>query len=636
MKKCLTIVLALMLTLAMVASASAGEITDLNTYQTQNFEMSHFNLFYSQSLTELDILANCVDGLLTNDDRGNLIANCAKEWSSEDGGQTWTFVLNEGMTWYDNQGNYKADVVAEDWLWGLEWVLNFGKNEAVNTSMPMEMIQGATEYYAYTKELYESDPDACMALGLDKFKEMVGIEAPDDTTLIYHCIDKLSYFPTVATYSCLYPLAGGLLEELGVDGYKEVSWDTLWYNGPYTITTYVHNNEKVLTAAPDYWNKDNVKRFNTVTIKMVESDDRAYNMFQSGEIDNVTLTQSNLSTIYNSESNEFHKNLVESRKGKYTYLMNFNFNKNKEDGTPDDNWNKAVNNEAFRLAWLYGLDWTPYLARYNGVNPLACQTFTFTGAGVAVLSDGRDYSDLVMENMGLEYKNDSYDRYKADLGAQYKAQAMEELAAEGVTFPVQVDYFIKGDNQTSKDTADIFKQMLSDCLGDDFVTLNIGTYVESSVKEVLEPGLASIVFPAWGADFGDPVNFLGQQTYGDPNAFFAGDYGRYDSVDPEQFPESVETFKTYTQMVNDAKVITDDLDARYTAFAEAEAYLLTKALMIPTYVDVTWQLTCVNDYSKVYAAYGNQYSRYVNWETNDDIYTAEEYEQIEADYFAAQ
>ena len=68
----------------------------------------------------------------------------------------------------------------------------------------------------------------------------------------------------------------------------------------------------MLTASPNYWNAG-VKRFNTITIKMVESDDTAYNLFLTGEIDNVTLTQSNLSTIYNSESNEFHNNLVESR-----------------------------------------------------------------------------------------------------------------------------------------------------------------------------------------------------------------------------------------------------------------------------------------------------------------------------------
>ena len=283
MKKfvCLLMTLALMLAALIIpVSASADEITDLVTYQLTSQEMSHFNMFYTQSKTESDVLANCLDSLLTNDSTGALIPCAAKSYSSEDGGQTWTFILNEGMTWYDYQGNYKADVVASDWLYGLEYCLNFAKNEAVNVSMPMEMIAGATEYYNYTKELSESEGlEAGKALGLDKFLEMVGIEAPDDYTLIYHCVDKLPYFPTLATYSCLYPVSGKMLEEMGPDGYRAVTYDTLWYNGPYTVTTYVQNNEKVLTAAPNYWNADNVKRFNTVTVKMVESDAVAFNMF---------------------------------------------------------------------------------------------------------------------------------------------------------------------------------------------------------------------------------------------------------------------------------------------------------------------------------------------------------------------
>ena len=85
MKRWLSLLLALTMLLAMASTASAAEITDLNTYETTNQEMQHFNIFYSQSKTELDVLSNCIDGLLTNDTHGNLVANSAKEWYSEDG-----------------------------------------------------------------------------------------------------------------------------------------------------------------------------------------------------------------------------------------------------------------------------------------------------------------------------------------------------------------------------------------------------------------------------------------------------------------------------------------------------------------------------------------------------------------------
>ena len=46
---------------------------------------------------------------------------------------------------------------------------------------------------------------------------------------------------------------------------------------------------------------------------------------------------------------------------------------------------------------------------------------------------------------------------------------------------------------------------------------------------------------------------------------------------------------------------------------------------MPTYFNKGIQITCINDYSKINALYGNQSERYVNWETNDEVYNAEEY-----------
>jgi oligopeptide transport system substrate-binding protein len=278
-----------------LVTASADELAELHTYETTAREMETFNYHYSQAAVDLNVLSNCFDGLLTNDPKGALVPAAAKEWSSPDGGQTWNFVLNDGMTWVDKDGNVKADVVAEDWLWGLEWVLNFGKNDSANTSMPNEMIVGANDYYLYTKDLTEKQGvEAAQALGLDKFKEMVGVSAPDDKTVVFKCVDKLSYFPTLATYNCLAPLSGKLLEAIGVAGYKAVTWENMWYNGPYTITSYIHQNEKVLTPNPNYFNIANTKTFKSVVIKMVDSLDVAFSLFQTGELDHVTLTQSNL------------------------------------------------------------------------------------------------------------------------------------------------------------------------------------------------------------------------------------------------------------------------------------------------------------------------------------------------------
>ena len=625
MKKYLSFVLALVLVLTSIAfTASADEIKDLRAYETTNREMETWCYHYSQAAVDLNVLSNFYDHLLTNDANGALVPCVAKEWSSPDGGQTWIFKLNEGVTWVDYQGNYKADCTAQDWITGLEWVLNYGKNQAANTSMPIEMIKGAGDYYAYTKELGEEE---AKKLGTEKFLEMVGLEAPDDYTLIYHCVDKLSYFPSVACYNCLAPLSAKLIEEIGVDGYFGADYTTMWYNGPYTCSEYIYQNEKVLSKNEAYWNKDNVKLFDTVTIKMVESADVAFQCFSAGDLDYIDLIQANLSTIYNNEGNEFHDNLVEARPTKYSYQMHFCWDKKNEDGSADTNWNTAIANENFRLALYYGLDITDYLARTNFIHPLSCQNFCYTANAVSVNSEGKDYTQMVRDELGLQYDSEKFARVDTAKAAEYKAKAIEELTAAGVELPVKMTHYIMGSSQTAKDSADTLAQIISDCLGDDLVVLEIRTYVSKLNTEVRDPQLASIYINGWGADFGDPVNFLGQETYDDDNAYYSKAYSKINNATDEKL---IATYKKFTELVNTAKAITDDLDARYAAFAKAEAFWIQHALTIPWSYEVTWKVTSINEYSKIYTAYGNQSERYVNWETNSDLYTTEDYEAFKA------
>lgn len=625
MKKYLSFVLALVLVLTSIAfTASADEIKDLRAYETTAREMETWCYHYSQAAVDLNVLSNFYDHLLTNDANGALVPCVAKEWSSPDGGQTWIFKLNEGVTWVDYQGNYKADCTAQDWITGLEWVLNYGKNQAANTSMPIEMIKGAGDYYAYTKELGEEE---AKKLGTEKFLEMVGLEAPDDYTLIYHCVDKLSYFPSVACYNCLAPLSAKLIEEIGVDGYFGADYTTMWYNGPYTCSEYIYQNEKVLAKNESYWNKDNVKLFDTVTIKMVESADVAFQWFSAGDLDYIDLIQANLSTIYNNEGNEFHDNLVEARPTKYSYQMHFCWDKKNEDGSADTNWNTAIANENFRLALYYGLDITDYLARTNFIDPLSCQNFCYTANAVSVNSEGKDYTQMVRDELGLQYDSEKFARVDTAKAAEYKAKAIKELTAAGVELPVKMTHYIMGSSQTAKDSADTLAQIISDCLGDDLVVLEIRTYVSKLNTEVRDPQLASIYINGWGADFADPVNFLGQETYGEDNAYYSKAYSKINNATDEKL---IATYKEFTDMVNTAKAITDDLDARYAAFAKAEAFWIQHALTIPWSYEVTWKVTSINEYSKIYTAYGNQSERYVNWETNSDLYTTEDYEAFKA------
>ena len=608
------------------SASSENEVKDLIIPRVASRELETFNILYSQRLEDTENLTNLVDGLLESDTKGELVPCIAEEWGTEDGGLTWTFKLREGVKWVDMNGQEKADCNAQDFATGLEWVLNFYKNDSSNTTMPIEMIKGASEYYEYTKTLSEEEAKALTAGEGSKFREMVDLETPDDYTVIYHCITEKPYFDSLASYVALYPMAQGMVDELGgADAVRSMNNETMWYNGCYTMTSYIQGNEKIFTKNPMYWDTE-AKLFDTVTVKMVESNDVAFQLYQTGDVDYVQLGEAQVNTIAKDANNEFHDYLVPDVPSHFSYQMQFNYNKNKEDGTPDTNWNTAIANEAFRLSWYYGIDFTNYWKRVNAIDPMSCENNFYTMKGLVYTSDGTDYTDLVRAELGLGEENGQTPvRLDAEKAEQYKQQAIEELTAQGVTFPIEVDYYIQASSQTALDSANVVAQMFSDCLGDDYVKLNIKTYIQSSRNEVIIPHLHSITNNGWGADYADPQNYLGQMTYGEDNAYYSDQYSYINEVEETEATKALlDTYKEFTKMVDEANAITEDLDARYAAYAKAEAYMLQHAIVIPCNYQIGWSLSKVDNDTKMNAMYGSVNDKMKNWASNADGYTSEE------------
>ena len=608
------------------SASSENEIKDLVIPRLASRELETFNILYTQRAEDGENLTSLVDGLLESNPKGELVPCIAEEWGTEDGGLTWTFKLREGVKWVDMNGQEKADCNAQDFATGLEWVLNFYKNDSSNTTMPIEMIKGASEYYEYTKTLSEEEAKALTAGEGSKFREMVGLETPDDYTVIYHCITEKPYFDSLASYVALYPMAQGMVDELGgADAVRSMNNENMWYNGCYTMTSYIQGNEKIFTKNPMYWDTE-AKLFDTVTVKMVESNDVAFQLYQTGDVDYVQLGEAQVNTIAKDANNEFHDYLVPDVPSHFSYQMQFNYNKNKEDGTPDTNWNTAIANEAFRLSWYYGIDFTNYWKRVNAINPMSCENNFYTMKGLVYTSDGTDYTDLVRKEMGMTDENGTTPiRLDAEKAEQYKQQAIEELTAQGVTFPVEADFYISASSQTALDSANVLAQVFSDCLGDDYVKLNIKTYIQSSRNEVSVPHLHSFMINGWGADYGDPQNYLGQMTYGEDNAYYSQEYNYINEVEETEATKAlIDTYKEFTTLVNEANAITDDLDARYAAYAKAEAYMLQHAIVIPCNYQIGWSLSKVDNDTKMNAMYGSVNDKMKNWASNADGYTSEE------------
>ena len=612
-----------------------NEIKDLVIYKSPSGELSTFNILYAQNGSDFSQLTNLMDPLLEINNHNQVVPCIAEEYGTDDNGLTWTFKIREGVKWVDMNGNEMADLTAQDFLTAMEWTFNFHKNSGVLGANLTSILEGASEYYEYTKSLSTEEAYSLTAGEGSVFRDTVKIEAPDDYTLIFHCLNNIPYFDDLAVN--MYPLSQYLVDALGgPDGVQAMNNENMWYNGCYTMTSYVQGNEKTLTKNPAYWDKD-CKLFDTVTIKIVDSTDTAYQLYQSGEIDQVSLYESTIQTILDDPNHEYHDSMIPLQPTR-SYSIRFNFDKYKEDGTPDTNWNTAAANKAFRLSIYYGLDLTNYYSRLNPLDPLSCENEYYTMKGLAYTSDGTDYTELVRQELELpELNGEQIVRLDAEKAEQYKQQAIEELTALGVTFPVEMDLYITANNQTVMDHARVLQQVYSDCFGDDYIKLNIKSYVSNLISEVLTPKLHSFYEDSWVPDYGDPKTFLDQEVMGSDSAFYANILTNINSVEEsEATKDLLETYRTFTDMVDQASQIYDDNDKRLQAFAEAEAYMIENALVIPSYYPVSLCLTKIDPYSTVNAIFAWQNGKMKNWQTNADGYTTEQIEAIKAEYEAAQ
>ncbi|MDQ9821768.1 hypothetical protein RFZ44_00030, partial [Acinetobacter sp. 163] len=79
-------------------------------------------------------------------------------------------------------------------------------------------------------------------------------------------------------------------------------------------------------------------------------------------------------------------------------------------------------------------------------------------------------------------------------------------------------------------------------------------YIKSSTKEVYTPKLHSISAGAgWGADYGDPQNYLIQEAYGYDNAYYSAKYTNISSVEEnENNKELLNDYKEFTRLLEEA------------------------------------------------------------------------------------
>ena len=594
---------------------------------------------------------HCVDTLVEYDSRGKIREGLATSWEWDADTLTWTFHLRD-ENWVDYTGAVLGPVTAQDFVDALAYLLD--PDYASGTaSLVTPYVAGAEDYYNYcvwrnnanngtvaedgtryaidaagtvTLTAADGSTTTCPAVDFSS----VGVAAVDEHTLTYTLNYDFPGFLSLLNYAPFEPAYGPMLAELG-DQFC-TSAETACNCGAFYLAEYTPLESWVMKKNPENYDKDNVY---IDTIRYIYNQEALISgpeMVRRGEIDQATISSDILDSWLADDTTKDMVSMERPETGKsYFYFFNFlpyahqfpNWNTTGVDAQyQPDNWAKAVNSTNFRKAFLYAINPAVTLAVTAPEGYENYKLHTITPPSFCANSKGVDYTECgALANVT--------DHFNEATAKQYRDAAVQELTAAGATFPIKVQYpynpaVVDWDKQCQ-----VFKQQVEGVLNDgfDFVEIIITQGPSDNfLNAVRRAGAYEFMSYYWGADYSDPETevYPFYQEAGDRGTCYA--FLRTGVEDGIITGETADYVMTYMDMVEKAKAITADLDARYAAFADAEAYLIENALVIPLSLPVPpYIATRLNLWEGQYAPTGFSSNRLKGIHILDHYVSMDEY-----------
>lgn len=607
----------------LVSEYSSVYVTDLET----------LDYTFSSRKTNSDHYTNFVEGLLENDQYGNLKGDMAKSWEVSDDGLTYTYHLRKGVPWVDSEGNeYGAYVTANDFVTGLKHAVDV---QSETLYIVADSIKGLSDYID----------------GKTNDFSTVGVKAVDDYTVQYTLNKPEPFWNSKTTYGILYPINEEFLKSKGKDFGKPTP-DSILYNGPFILANNTAKSVIEYTKNESYWDPKNV---HLDTVKWTYNDgsdpDGLFKSYENGELSLARVYPN--SPGYKDVTKAYPDGVTWSQTGGSTYNLTFNFNRGTFDATSKttdkekEDTQKAILDRNFRLAILFGFDKKSYNAQSVGEegatkalrNTLVPADFVEIGGkpyGDTVASKLKALDSDAFGDVNLSDGQDGY--YNADKAKEYMEKAKTELEAKGVQFPIHLDMPVEETSEISVNMVKSLKKSVETSLGSDNVVvdvqlLNEDKYLAATYQATTgQAGDFDITNASgWGPDYTDPSSYL--NIYDSRKGDMIHTLGLEASAvvqgtDPSTAAKKAINLSEYDALLDKAAAITDDLDARYTAYADAEAWLLDNALQVPIYADGgTPRVTNVVPFSGSYGWAGIAANKLKYVEVQSDIVTTDQYDK---------
>jgi oligopeptide transport system substrate-binding protein len=271
-------VIVLLAALTLPAAAQAESVT-LRTAATTNLTTVDPQLAADKSA--LDVVENLFLGLTDLDPQtGAVRPELATRWEVSGDGLEYYFFLRSDVSWVrwnpvTQQAEALRAVVAGDVVNAVRRACD-PRTGAPNAHVLGGLIAGCGEALRTPSDHLNDD-----------VFNAIGVQALDNTTVVFQLSQASAHFPAVAAMPVLYPVPQEVIDR------HEAAWiepGNLVTNGPYALHEHVRYVRRVLASNPllpaDLRGPGNVERWVT---DIVPDQATALAQYQAGEIDAVTL-----------------------------------------------------------------------------------------------------------------------------------------------------------------------------------------------------------------------------------------------------------------------------------------------------------------------------------------------------------
>lgn len=642
MKKVLGLSLCALMVASLAACGKAGSTEKKTFTTTYPTDVQSLDYVTTALAVDHEINANLVDGLLENDSTGKFVPALAESYVHNDDYTVWTFKLRQGVKWVTSTGDEYAEVKAQDFVTGLQHAVDF---ESGTAWLLEGLVENFTEYEAGTVDFSE-----------------VGVKAVDDYTVEYTLTAPTPYFPTMTTYAILYPVNEEFLTAQGAGcklgapdketcAFGTVSPDSILYNGGFILTKNDAKSVQELTKNANYWDLGNI-HVDKVT-RLYDNGDDIYSTikgFEAGTYDTASLVPS--WEDFESYKEKYKDNYYTTLPNASVFGTNFNYNRTTYEytshTTDEDkaNTKAAILNKNFRLAYMAAYDRVAYLSQSapEDVAELMLRNMN-NFPDVVTSSDGKTYGQLVTEayNEMTGTTIDLVDGQDPFLNKDAALAYIEEAKKDGIKFPVTLDVLVIGDSSPIYvSRANSMKKSVEDNTNGQ-IQIAIQLQSQDIVQQICyynqDPTKTDYdinTFSGWSPDYADPKSYV--DIYSTSTGYYMHVLGL--ALDGENDPASQEAKKAvgwdeYERLYRAADAVTDDMDARYKAFAKADAYIVANALFVPQQQQLRgYAVSRVVPFTRAYSNTGISEYKFKFMKVQEEIVTKAQYDEAKKNWDA--